>query len=81
MFCFGFVGLALFAWFLIGGVIRTAAAPNTIALWLHSAVVTSCVVSIFYGLDRHLLAICLILGLLLRERDLALLEALADENR
>jgi polysaccharide biosynthesis protein PslJ len=68
MFCFGFVGLALFAWFLIGGVIRTAAAPNTVALWLHSAIVGSCVVAAFYGLDRHLLSICLILGLLLRER-------------
>lgn len=68
MFCFGFVGLALFAWFLIGGVIRTAAAPSTVALWLHAAVVSACVVAVFYGLDRHLLAICLILGLLLRER-------------
>jgi hypothetical protein len=68
MFCFGFVGLALFAWFLIGAVVRTAAAPNTIALWLHAAVVGSCVVAVFYGLDGHLLSICLIIGLLLRER-------------
>lgn len=68
MFCFGFVGLGLFAWFLIGGVIRTAPAPNTIALWLHAGVVGSCVVAVFYGLDRHMLSICLILGLLLRER-------------
>ena len=68
MFCFGFVGLALFAWFLIGAAIRTAAAPNTIALWLHAAVVGSCVVAVFYGLDGHLLSICLIIGLLLRER-------------
>lgn len=68
MFCFGFVGLLLFAWFLIGAVIRTASAPNTITLWLHSAVVSSCVVAVFYGLDRHLLSICLIIGLLLRER-------------
>ena len=68
MFCFGLVGLALFAWFLIGAVVRTAAAPNAIALWLHSAVVSSCVVRVFYGLDRHMLSICLIIGLLLRER-------------
>lgn len=68
MFCFGFVGLALFAWFLIGAAVRTAAAPNTMALWLHSAVVGSCVVAVFYGLDRHMLSICLIIGLLLRER-------------
>ena len=68
MFCFGLVGLALFAWFLIGAAIRTAAAPNAIALWLHSAVVSSCVVAVFYGLDRHVISICLIIGLLLRER-------------
>lgn len=70
MFCFGFVGLALFAWFFIGAAIRTAAAPNTITLWLHSAVVSSSVVAVFYGLDRHLLWICLIIGLLLREKSL-----------
>jgi len=30
--------------------------------------VSSCVVAVFYGLDRHMLSICLIIGLLLRAR-------------
>lgn len=68
MFCFGFVGLALFTIFLLGALLRTAAAPNVAALWLHSSVVAAAVMSIFYGLDRHMLVICLVLGLLLRER-------------
>lgn len=68
MFCFGFVGLGLFALFLIGGVLRTWDAPNVSALWLHASLVSACAMSIFYGLDRHLLAIAIVLGLLLRER-------------
>jgi hypothetical protein len=68
MFCFGFVGLLLFAWFLLGGIARTWSAPNTATLWMHAAVISGTVVSAFYGLDRHMLSICLILGLLLRER-------------
>lgn len=68
MFSFGFVGLLLFALFLVGGLLRTWSAPNTPALWLHAALVAACVMSLFYGLDRHMLAICLVLGVLLRER-------------
>lgn len=68
MFCFGFVGLGLFAIFMIGGLMRTWSAPNVAALWLHSAIVSACLMSVFYGLDRHMLAICLVLGVMLRER-------------
>lgn len=68
MFCFGFVGLALFAIFLIGGLLRTWSAPNLAALWMHSAVLAGTVMSVFYGLDRHMLPLCLILGVMLRER-------------
>jgi hypothetical protein len=68
MFCFGFVGLALFAFFLLGGLARTWSAPNVSALWLHSSIVSACALSIFYGLDRHILTICLVLGVMLRER-------------
>ena len=68
MFCFGFVGLALLIWFLIGGLLRTIAAPNTATLWLHAAVVSTVVLSAFYGLDRHFITIAIILGILLRER-------------
>lgn len=68
MFCFGFVGLALFALFLVGGVIRTWRAPNVSLLWLHGSLIATCAMSVFYGLDRHLLTIAVVLGLMLRER-------------
>lgn len=68
MFCFGFVGLALFAWFFIGMILRTWSAPSTASLWLHSAIVSAVVVGIFYGLDQNMLNVGLIGGLLLRER-------------
>jgi polysaccharide biosynthesis protein PslJ len=68
MFCFGFVGLALFVWFLIGAALRTASAPNTAALWAHASIVCMVAVSGFYGLDSQMLTIGLVIGLLLRER-------------
>lgn len=68
MFSFGFVGLALFALFLIGGILRTWSAPNLAALWMHSALVSAAVLSVFYGLENHLLSIFLVMGVLLRER-------------
>jgi len=68
MFCFGFVGLALFILFFLGALIRTASAPNVAAIWLHSAVVAAAAMSVFYGLDRHMFPIALVIGLMLRER-------------
>ena len=68
MFCFGLVGVALFSVYMIGGVLRTWSAPNMSALWLHAAIVCACALSIFYGLDRHILTISLVLGVMLRER-------------
>ena len=68
MFCFGLVGLLLLAWFLIGAFVRTAAAPNTAAIWMHAALLNAIVMGVFYGLDRHFITIALIAGLLLRER-------------
>jgi hypothetical protein len=68
MFCFGFIGLALFALFMIGGVLRTWRAPNVATLWLHSTLIAACAMSVFYGLDSHMFAIALILGIMLREK-------------
>jgi hypothetical protein len=68
MFSFGFVGLALFAVLMVGGVLRTNSAPNLAALWMHAALVTACVLSVFYGLENHLITIFLVLGVMLRER-------------
>ena len=78
MFCFGFVGLALFAWFLIGGVVRTAAgAQHGRALAARRGRELVRRRGVFYGLDRHMLTICLILGLLLRERYSPVVDVLA----
>ena len=68
MFSFGLVGLALFAGFMIGAVVRTWRAPTVTILWLHASLVTACLLSVFYGLDRHMVTIVAVGGLLLRER-------------
>ena len=68
MFSFGLVGLLLFLVFLFGAAIRTAPAPSSAALWMHAAVVVAVVMSVYYGLDRLLLPIALVVALLLRER-------------
>jgi polysaccharide biosynthesis protein PslJ len=67
MFSYGFVGLALFLLFVLGGTWRSRAAPGTAGLWLHSCLVTACVAIAFYGLDTmQMLCIALVLALLLR---------------
>jgi len=68
MFCFGFVGLALFAIMLLAGAVRTIDAPNLSTLWLHTSVVVTCVLAVFYGLDRQLVFVGIVLALLLREK-------------
>lgn len=68
MFCFGLVGLALFAAALVIGAMRTADAPNLSALWLHTSVVVACLLAIFYGLDRQLVFVGVALALMLREK-------------
>lgn len=68
MFCFGFVGLALFLWFMVGGILRTWRAPGDAGLWLHASLVVALCLSVFYGLDRHMLTIGIVLAALLRER-------------
>jgi hypothetical protein len=71
MFCFGFVGLAFFVWFLLGTVARTWAAPGSAAIWLNSMVAAMLVMSLFYGMDRQLIPLTMVMALLLRERYLA----------
>ena len=68
MFSFGLVGLALFAVFMVGAVLRTWRAPSIPILWLHASLVTATMLALFYGLDRHLGTIAIVAGLLLRER-------------
>jgi hypothetical protein len=52
---------------LLGGVVRTFDAPNLSALWLHTAVVVACLLSLYYGLDRQLVFVGVVLTVLLRE--------------
>lgn len=68
MFCFGFVGLALFLFALLSGALRTMDAPNLSALWVHTSVVVALALSVFYGLDRQLMFVGLALAVLLREK-------------
>lgn len=70
MFSFGFVGLALFLWFLFGALVRTWRAPDTPALWLHGVLVAACALIGFYGLDvMQLLTVVLVIGVLLVHRN------------
>lgn len=68
MFCFGFVGLALFLGAIVLGAVRTASAPNLSALWIHTSVVVAAFLSIFYGLDRQLVFVGIAVAVLLREK-------------
>jgi hypothetical protein len=68
MFSFGFVGLALFLWFLWGLVLRTWRAPGTARLLLHASLVTVCVLIGYYGLHiAQLTVIGAIAGVMLRD--------------
>lgn len=68
MFCYGFVGLALFLWYLFGAVVRTWRARDTPTLWLHAVLVATCAIIVFYGLGvMQLLTVVLVSGLLFRE--------------
>lgn len=68
MFSYGFVGLGLFLWFLYGAVLRTWRAPAMHHLWLHSSLVATCAMIVFYGLgDMQLLIVVVVAAVLLRD--------------
>jgi hypothetical protein len=68
MFSYGFVGLALFLWFLWGATWRTRSPAGTPGLWLHACLVVACMSIFYYGLDTmQMLAITLVAVVLLRE--------------
>ncbi len=67
MFSFGFVGLALFLYFLCGGILRTWRAPGTAGLWLHAIPITALAIIPFYSLDiMQMTIVALALAVLLR---------------
>lgn len=68
MFSFGFVGLALFLWFLCGAALRTWRAPTTALLWLHSTLLVAGTLIVVYGIDTmQMLTITLVAAILLRD--------------
>ena len=69
MFSFGFVGLALFLYFLCGGILRTWRAPATAGLWLHAIPITALAIIPFYSLDiMQMTIVALALAVLLRAK-------------
>lgn len=69
MFSYGFVGLGLFVIYLVGGIVRTWAAPGSTGLWLHSVPVAAAGIAGFYSFDVvQLTVVTLVLAVLLRAR-------------
>ena len=69
MFSYGFVGLALFVIFLVGGIVRTWRAPGYTGLWLHSVPVAGAGIAGFYSFDvMQMTVMTLVLAVLLRAR-------------
>lgn len=69
MFSFGFVGLGLFLWFLVGTTVRTWRVQGAQDLWLHGVLIAACVSIWFYGLDTmQMLTIAVAAAIMLRAR-------------
>lgn len=69
MFSFGFVGLGLFLAFLWGATLRTRKVTTTPEVLVHSVLVATCVMIMFYGLgSTQLLIVGLVCAMLLDRR-------------
>lgn len=69
MFSYGFVGLALFAAFLLGAISRSWRVRDDIALILHSSLIGAVAIVAVYGLDvMQWMTIGLVAAVLLRDR-------------
>ena len=60
MFCFGFVGLAIYALFILSILGEGLKVRTPAGFWLHSIPVCSCVVIIFYSFDVAQLSVLLL---------------------
>jgi len=60
MFCFGFVGLAIYALFILSTLGEGLKVRTPAGFWLHSIPVCSCVVIIFYSFDVAQLSVLLL---------------------
>lgn len=69
LFCYGFVGLALFLVFLWGQTLRGLSAATAPDWWIHAVLVASCVVCVFYSFDTvQLMVLFLAAAMLSRAR-------------
>lgn len=69
MFCYGFVGLALFLYFFAGGLLRTWRQSSVADVWLHAAILGGLSLIPFYGLSvLQLCVLTILLTVLLRQR-------------
>jgi hypothetical protein len=67
MFCCGFVGLALLLYFLFGAVVRTWHLRSPSDLWLNATLLSTFVMSGFYGLEGMLPAYGILVAMMLRD--------------
>lgn len=82
MFSYGLVGLLLFAFFLVGAVLRTWRVVDDTAILLHASLVGAVVIVLFYGLDvMQWLTIGSLAALLLRESAVRPVAALRPRAR
>ncbi|WP_146111919.1 O-antigen ligase [Arthrobacter sp. MYb227] len=69
MFCYGFVGLSLFLYFIVNGILRTWRLANTADIWLHASLIAGLSLTPFYGLSAmQLTSLAVVLAMLLRQR-------------
>lgn len=68
MFSYGFIGLALFAYFMANGIFRTWRVSNTADIWLHSTLIAGLAMTPFYSLSViQMSSLGIVLALLLRQ--------------
>ncbi|MDO4898060.1 MAG: O-antigen ligase domain-containing protein [Rothia sp. (in: high G+C Gram-positive bacteria)] len=69
MFCFGFVGLALFLMYLISVLVNTWHLASVTGMWVHSVIVSALSVVVFYSFDViQLTVLMLCVAMMMRSR-------------
>ncbi len=67
LFCYGFVGAAIFVWFLLATIARAAARPASHLAWIEASLVGALAACFFYGFDAiHLMVLACATALLIR---------------
>ena len=69
LFCYGFVGLGLFGYFMVNGILRTRVVESTGDIWLHGVLLGGLAMIPFYSLSViQMSVIGIVMSLLLRQR-------------